>query len=108
MNTRPSTLKWSKGGFLLIKWGKIIDGIYHWIDKFSKSKSGKACYASHFPKAIVRGVDVKSGVSDQPFGDEETRLGAINRALRGRNERRCNRNRTRRWRPNARGTDVSL
>ena len=33
-----------------------------------------------WPNVKVIGVDAKSGVSDQPWGDEETRLGAENRA----------------------------
>ena len=35
----------------------------------------------HFPTATIRGIEINSGVANQPFGDEETRLGAINRAL---------------------------
>lgn len=34
-----------------------------------------------FPNAIVKGVDVPSQVSAQPIGDDETRQGAINRAV---------------------------
>ena len=37
--------------------------------------------AIHFPQATIAEAEVGSGVSDQPFGDEETRLGAMNRAL---------------------------
>ncbi|MEK5037864.1 DUF84 family protein [Sporosarcina sp. FSL K6-3457] len=48
----------------------------------AKVKAARRVIMSHFPQAMVCEVDVKSGVSDQPFGDEETRLGAINRALR--------------------------
>ena len=33
-----------------------------------------------FPNAEFVGIDVLSGVSDQPFGDEETIKGSINRA----------------------------
>ena len=35
-----------------------------------------------FHRQFIAEAEVGSGVSDQPFGDEETRLGAINRALR--------------------------
>lgn len=48
----------------------------------AKVTAARRVIMSHFPHAVVNEVDVKSGVSDQPFGDEETRLGAINRALR--------------------------
>ncbi|MFJ7934788.1 DUF84 family protein [Sporosarcina sp. NPDC096371] len=48
----------------------------------AKVKAARGVIANHFPQATVWEVDAKSGVSDQPFGDEETRLGAINRALR--------------------------
>lgn len=34
-----------------------------------------------FPTKRVTGLDVPSNVSDQPFSDEETRKGAINRAF---------------------------
>lgn len=37
--------------------------------------------AETFPSAIVTGVDVPSGVSDQPMNDTETRQGARNRAV---------------------------
>ncbi|WP_203246619.1 DUF84 family protein [Sporosarcina beigongshangi] len=47
----------------------------------AKVSAAQRVILSHFPKAIVYEADAKSGVSDQPFGDEETRLGAINRAL---------------------------
>lgn len=36
----------------------------------------------YFPHSTISSVEVGSGVSNQPYGDEETRLGAINRALR--------------------------
>ena len=38
--------------------------------------------SQHFPHSTISSVEVGSGVSNQPYGDEETRLGAINRALR--------------------------
>ncbi|WP_318614174.1 DUF84 family protein [Sporosarcina sp. YIM B06819] len=48
----------------------------------AKVKAARRVITSQFPQATVWEVEVNSGVSDQPFGDEETRLGAINRALR--------------------------
>ncbi|MET3658769.1 MULTISPECIES: DUF84 family protein [Sporosarcina] len=48
----------------------------------AKVKAVKAVLAIHFPQALIAETDVGSGVSDQPFSDDETRLGAINRALR--------------------------
>lgn len=35
-----------------------------------------------WPKARIQGIEVESGVSAQPWGDEETRRGAENRARR--------------------------
>ena len=60
--------------------GGEINGIYYRINKQCKSESGKEVLQFIFLKHISE-VEVASGVSDQPFGDEETRLGAINRAL---------------------------
>lgn len=34
----------------------------------------------YYPHSIITGISVNSGVSDQPFGDEETLEGALNRA----------------------------
>ncbi len=48
----------------------------------AKVTAARRVIMKSFPQAVVNEVDVKSGVSNQPFGDEETRLGAINRALR--------------------------
>lgn len=48
----------------------------------AKVKAAKDVLEAHFPEAILIENEVESGVSKQPFGDEETRLGAINRALR--------------------------
>ncbi len=48
----------------------------------AKVRAVKEVLAIHFPQAILAEDEVGSGVSDQPFGDDETRLGAINRALR--------------------------
>lgn len=49
---------------------------------YAKVQATKDVLAVHFPEASVISVEVNSGVSNQPFGDEETRLGALNRALR--------------------------
>ncbi len=46
----------------------------------SKNPTKVKAVQSAFPKACIRIQDVKSDVSAQPFSDEETRLGAINRA----------------------------
>ncbi|MBO0586216.1 DUF84 family protein [Sporosarcina sp. E16_8] len=48
----------------------------------AKVKAVKEVLAIHFPQSLLAEIEVGSGVSDQPFGDDETRLGAINRALR--------------------------
>ncbi|KAA0965113.1 DUF84 family protein [Sporosarcina sp. ANT_H38] len=48
----------------------------------AKVNAAKKVLAIHFPKALLAEAEVGSGVSEQPFGDDETRLGAINRALR--------------------------
>ena len=48
----------------------------------AKVQAARDIILFHYPKAIITSVAVGSSVSDQPFGDEETRLGAINRALR--------------------------
>lgn len=53
----------------------------------AKVNAAKEVLAIHFPQAILAEAEVGSGVSDQPFGDEETRLGAINRALRAAGEK---------------------
>ena len=47
-----------------------------------KVNSAKTCFEAAFPKLQVKcvGVAVKSGVSDQPWGSKETRMGAKNRA----------------------------
>ena len=38
-----------------------------------------------FPGVLIQGLEVESGVSAQPMSDEETKLGATNRALSVRN-----------------------
>ena len=48
----------------------------------AKIKAVNEVLVIHFPQALITETEVRSGVSDQPFGDDETRLGAINRALR--------------------------
>lgn len=48
----------------------------------AKVQAVKDVLAIHFPSAHVASVEISSGVSNQPYGDEETRLGAVNRALR--------------------------
>lgn len=48
----------------------------------AKVQATKDVVAIHFPEATVTSIETNSGVSNQPFSDEETRLGAINRALR--------------------------
>ncbi len=45
-----------------------------------KIAAARAVIAHLFPAAEVRGVAVPSGVPDQPYGDDVTRLGAANRA----------------------------
>ncbi|HKI89157.1 MAG TPA: inosine/xanthosine triphosphatase [Draconibacterium sp.] len=42
-------------------------------------------FSSYFPEVEVEKIDVKSGVSDQPLTDEETRKGAYNRAENAKN-----------------------
>ncbi|HLR22429.1 MAG TPA: DUF84 family protein [Pseudogracilibacillus sp.] len=46
----------------------------------SKNKTKIAAVETVFPNAFVHSVDAPSDVSNQPIGDEETRLGAMNRA----------------------------
>ena len=48
-----------------------------------KIDAAKRAFASMFPDAVVEmlSVDVRSGVSDQPNSDEETRRGARTRAM---------------------------
>ena len=68
----------------------------------AKVKAVKEVLIIHFPQALLAETEVGSGVSDQPFGDDETRLGAINRALRAAGMKAgCNRNRTGRRRPDS-------
>ena len=48
----------------------------------NKAKIGavEAVIKRYFPEAIFESIDVPSDVSIQPFSNEETRIGAINRA----------------------------
>ena len=46
----------------------------------AKLKPVQAVFGQVFPGAAVTGVGVLSGVREQPIGEEETELGAINRA----------------------------
>lgn len=48
----------------------------------SKVDAARAVLATVDPSCTVTGVDVDSGVPDQPWGEEETRRGARQRALR--------------------------
>lgn len=46
----------------------------------AKVKAVTHILKQHFPTVVVNAQGVASGVSNQPFGDEETRQGALNRA----------------------------
>ncbi|WP_432358031.1 DUF84 family protein [Sporosarcina sp. UB5] len=52
----------------------------------AKVKAARAVIESHFPGSELFEVNVPSGVNNQPFGDEETRTGALNRATRSANK----------------------
>jgi len=52
----------------------------------AKVKAARAVIESHFPGSELSEVKVPSGVKDQPFGDEETREGALNRATNAAHE----------------------
>lgn len=47
----------------------------------AKAKAARSVIETHFPGSELSEVEVPSGVSDQPFNDEETRTGALNRAI---------------------------
>ncbi len=51
-----------------------------------KVAAARAVFARVAPQAAVVGVEVPSGVPDQPWGDDETRLGARTRAERARRD----------------------
>ncbi len=46
----------------------------------TKLQPVKKVFRKHFPSVMVKGVDVASGVKDQPTSDEEMYAGAFNRA----------------------------
>lgn len=48
----------------------------------AKIRAAKTVLVNYFPQAEVTSSVIDSGVPNQPFGDEETRLGAINRAFK--------------------------
>lgn len=52
----------------------------------AKVKAAQSVIENHFPGCGLFEVKVPSGVKDQPFGDEETRTGALNRATNAANE----------------------
>ncbi|MBI3289881.1 inosine/xanthosine triphosphatase [Candidatus Microgenomates bacterium] len=52
----------------------------------AKLKAAKLAVNKLFPKAKIVGVNVKSGVSDQPMSDEESIRGTVNRARRALSE----------------------
>ncbi|MDW0117145.1 DUF84 family protein [Sporosarcina thermotolerans] len=52
----------------------------------AKVKAARTIIAKHFPTSELHEVKVSSGVKDQPIGDEETRTGALNRAINAANE----------------------
>ncbi|MCM3743657.1 DUF84 family protein [Sporosarcina luteola] len=55
----------------------------------AKVKAARAVIESHFPGSGLFAVKVPSGVKDQPFSDEETRTGALNRAANAANEEKA-------------------
>ena len=48
----------------------------------AKIRASENVLSYYFPEAKVSSVNVGSGVPSQPFEDDETRLGAINRAFK--------------------------
>ena len=48
----------------------------------AKIRATENVVSHYYPKAKISSAAVGSGVSNQPFGDDETRLGAINRAFK--------------------------
>lgn len=48
----------------------------------AKIKAAKEVIGSYFPQAKIDSAVVNSGVPDQPYGDDDTRLGALNRAFK--------------------------
>lgn len=53
----------------------------------AKLRAVEIAAESFFERVVVEGVDVPSGVPGQPWGDNETAQGALNRAERARNAR---------------------
>lgn len=51
----------------------------------SKNQTKVNAVRDVFPEAMLKEINVSSGVSEQPFSDDETRKGAINRALNAHN-----------------------
>lgn len=45
-----------------------------------KLEATRLGFSAYFPEVDLQGISVESGVSDQPFSDEETYLGARNRS----------------------------
>ena len=56
--------------------------MYIAIGTKNKAKVGavEKTITQHMKDVVFEAIDVRSGVSDQPFSNEETRVGAINRA----------------------------
>ena len=48
----------------------------------AKIRAAKNVVLHYYPEAKIASADIGSGVSSQPYGDDETRLGAINRAFK--------------------------
>ena len=53
----------------------------------AKLRALEIAASSFFERVVIEGVDVPSGVPDQPWGDDETAQGALNRAERARSAR---------------------
>jgi inosine/xanthosine triphosphatase len=47
-----------------------------------KIKPVEEIFSHHFADVVVSGVDVNSGISEQPMSDDEMFTGALNRAKR--------------------------
>lgn len=53
----------------------------------TKIGAARRAFQTLFPDVVVTGVDVASGVSEQPVGEDETMQGALNRARAAREAR---------------------
>ncbi len=53
----------------------------------AKVRAIEIAASSFFERVVIDGVDVPSGVPDQPWGDDETAQGALNRAEQARSAR---------------------